>query len=133
LRTKIDEETGVKQCVLVDMGLARLFDTSANYMKTTSQIPLKWTAPEALRDSKFSERSDMYSFGIIAIECFTRQVPFPEMNPLECAMSISGGKLVPTVKGSCPESYAQVIDPCFSLEVEKRPTASQLLKSLDHL
>lgn len=36
-----------------------------------------WWAPEVLRDSRFRRReSDIYSFGMILYEIFTRQYPY---------------------------------------------------------
>jgi len=75
----------VPQCVLVDMGMARLYETAdSTYMKTKSNVmPLKWSSPESLREKKFSDKSDMYSYGIVVIEVFTRDEPFPEMQAFE--------------------------------------------------
>jgi len=53
-------------------------------MKTQSAtFPLRWSAPELLRDKKFSFQSDIYSFGITAIEIFTRKLPFSEMGAMD--------------------------------------------------
>lgn len=59
LRMKVDDETQVRQCVLVDMGLARLFETGEDYLKTKTTIPLKWTAPEVKNKSDLISFSDL--------------------------------------------------------------------------
>jgi hypothetical protein len=41
LRTPKDSKSKIPQCVLVDMGLARLFDTDGDYVKTKSAIPVR--------------------------------------------------------------------------------------------
>ena len=40
-----------------------------------------WLAPECMESQEFTEASDVYSFGIIIWEMFTRQTPFNNMNP----------------------------------------------------
>ncbi len=32
---------------------------------TTAQIPVRWCAPEALRHHKYSQKSDVWSYGIL--------------------------------------------------------------------
>jgi serine/threonine protein kinase len=48
-----------------------------------------WMAPEAMEHQEFSEASDVYSFGMIIWEMFTRQVPFPNMNPHQVCLCSS--------------------------------------------
>jgi len=62
--------TGSKnpECVLVDMGLSRLFETGGDYVKTRSAVALKWSAPELLREKKFSFKSDIWSYAVVAVE-----------------------------------------------------------------
>ena len=47
-----------------------------------------WLAPEAMEYQTFSEASDVYSFGMIIWELFTRQTPFPSLNPHQVIISI---------------------------------------------
>lgn len=36
-----------------------------------TKLPVKWTAPEAIRYNKFSVKSDVWSFGILLFEIIT--------------------------------------------------------------
>ena len=45
--------------------------------------PLKWMAPESLMQRKYSERSDVWAFGITVIEILTRLTPYPALSPTE--------------------------------------------------
>lgn len=55
----------------IDFGLARI------KVKATSQTksnvgPIKWMAPEALKDKAYSVKSDSYSFGVVMWELVTK-------------------------------------------------------------
>jgi len=52
----------------------------AVYFITDTKFPIKWTAPEAAFDRKFSIKSDVWSFGILLYELITfGRVPYPGM------------------------------------------------------
>ncbi|XP_042410217.1 L-type lectin-domain containing receptor kinase SIT2-like [Zingiber officinale] len=54
---------------LGDFGLARKLDRGEEYRRTTLVIGTPcYVAPEYLRDCQFSRKTDVYSFGIVALE-----------------------------------------------------------------
>ena len=68
-------------------------DKDYYYKPKGGQIPLKWTAPEALLHHKFSTKSDVWSFGMVMFEIWSLgHKPFEDMNTdeviIECMKCI---------------------------------------------
>lgn len=63
---------------IADFGLARLIKEDEYEARIGARFPIKWTAPEAANYSKFSIKSDVWSFGILLTELVTYgRIPYP--------------------------------------------------------
>uniref|UniRef100_T1JDP9 Tyrosine-protein kinase n=1 Tax=Strigamia maritima TaxID=126957 RepID=T1JDP9_STRMM len=112
-----------------DFGLAR--DESFN--QEGGKFPIKWTAPEALRHSKFSNKSDMWSFGILLWEIYSfGRVPYPRIPLADVVQHVEKGYRMEAPEGCPPEVY-EIMRKAWDLQPELRPTFSDVLKSLEHL
>ena len=54
-----------------DFGMARNLQGSEYYKPKGGQIPVKWTAPEALLYQKYTTKSDVWSFGMVMFEIWS--------------------------------------------------------------
>jgi len=80
-----------------------------------------WLAPEVLEDKMFTEKADVYAFGVILWEMVARQQFFASekfMAQLEKKV-ISG--LRPTIPGTCLPEVAELINECWHGNSEARP------------
>lgn len=111
---------------IADFGLARQMDVNDYYSAKEKEFPIKWTAPEALEQGKFTVKSDVYSFGVLLWELFSYgKVPFAAMKNQEILDSVNNGYQLPRPK-NCPEKVYETMKRCWDLEPENRPSFVEL-------
>nr|XP_033770660.1 protein-tyrosine kinase 6 isoform X4 [Geotrypetes seraphini] len=116
-------------CKVADFGMARIIKDSF-YKSTSSYIPYKWTAPEALQYNYFSTKSDVWSFGILLYEIITcGQIPYAGMDNTEVLAEVSRGYRMPQPP-NCPNMIYKIMSDCWKTEPSKRPTFQNIKKQL---
>lgn len=110
-------------CVrIADFGLARLAQQEAAGAMTGGLGTLHWAAPEVLAHQRYSEKADVFSFGIIACECISRQLPYAHLTPMQAAMAVVNSGLRPPIPPQTPQSLAQLIRACWAAVPCQRPS-----------
>jgi len=113
-----------------DFGLSRMGakDASSTLHKTKSDVgPLKWMAPEAIRDKVYSEKTDVWSYGITLLELIDRRPPFAGMDALTAGTQVCYHGLRPTITTSdCPEILRSAFNWCIRTEPHERPAFKEL-------
>jgi serine/threonine protein kinase len=95
-----------------------------------SAIPVRWTSPEGLV-GVFSEKSDVWSFGVLAWEAFHYCSTIPYAENVQAASVIAMGMTLGKPP-SCPKLvWEDILAPCFTLDADQRPTSKQLLAKLE--
>ncbi|KAL1023295.1 hypothetical protein UPYG_G00038820 [Umbra pygmaea] len=110
-----------------DFGLTKM-DCKAS---DNAKLPIKWTAPEALRNEKFSTWSDIWSYGVLLWEIFSygRQ-PYPTMSLKEVKEEVLQGYRMGAPE-KCPPSVYALIMSCWEAEPKKRPSFHKLQERLE--
>eukprot|EP00494_Astrolonche_serrata_P003709 UN03716 len=57
--------------VITDFGMSRLLDAKSKNQTKNRVLPIAWSAPEALKATKYSTKTDIWSFGVMAWELFS--------------------------------------------------------------
>ncbi|XP_038606420.1 tyrosine-protein kinase Srms [Tachyglossus aculeatus] len=117
-------------CKIADFGLARLLKDDIYSTSSSTKIPVKWTAPEAANYRIYSQKSDVWSFGILLYEVFTfGQCPYEGMTNQETIHQITRGYRLPRPNTCSPEVYVIMLE-CWKANAEERPTFFALREKL---
>jgi len=119
---------------VADFGLSRL--GNEDQAQQGEKIPIKWTAPEAFMEKRYSEWSDVWSFGVVLWELFSYgQRPYAELKNNVYRTRINQGFRLgfPSIivhKNEVEEealnTMASVMQACWSKQPDKRPTFKKL-------
>eukprot|EP01118_Nematostelium_gracile_P019163 TRINITY_DN8777_c0_g1_i1.p1 TRINITY_DN8777_c0_g1~~TRINITY_DN8777_c0_g1_i1.p1 ORF type:complete len:215 (+),score=73.78 TRINITY_DN8777_c0_g1_i1:24-647(+) len=116
---------------VADFGLSRLSDTSSVVYSKGDIGPLKWMSPEAIRKKRYSEKSDVFSFGVLCFEIISREEPYPTLDAVQAATAVVVEGLRAHLPNDAPPQLIQVVDACYAEEPEDRPTFTELVTALN--
>ncbi|XP_074057167.1 tyrosine-protein kinase Fer isoform X2 [Macrotis lagotis] len=113
-----------------DFGMSRQEDGGIYSSSGLKQIPIKWTAPEALNYGRYSSESDVWSFGILLWETFSLGVcPYPGMTNQHAREQVEQGYRM-SAPQKCPEEIYKIMLRCWDYKPENRPKFIELQKEL---
>ncbi|EDL38283.1 fer (fms/fps related) protein kinase, testis specific 2, isoform CRA_a [Mus musculus] len=113
-----------------DFGMSRQEDGGVYSSSGLKQIPIKWTAPEALNYGRYSSESDVWSFGILLWETFSLGVcPYPGMTNQQAREQVERGYRM-SAPQNCPEEVFTIMMKCWDYKPENRPKFNDLHKEL---
>ncbi|XP_028407050.1 fibroblast growth factor receptor 4-like isoform X2 [Dendronephthya gigantea] len=107
---------------IADFGLARNIYKGGVYLKKKSGlVPVKWMSVEALRDRVFSEKSDVWSFGIVLWEMFTLGgSPYPGIHSVDiCEYLCNGNRMESPLY--CPNEIYDLMTCSWNADPFQRP------------
>ncbi|RXN14073.1 tyrosine- kinase FRK [Labeo rohita] len=121
-------------CKVADFGLARVFQMENENVyeaKEGTKFPVKWTAPEAINENKFSIKSDVWSFGILLYEIVTfGQMPYPTMTNIQVMQQLPKGHRM-SCPPNCPKYLYDIMCECWKGSPADRPTFETLQWKLE--
>uniref|UniRef100_A0A3Q3KAV5 mitogen-activated protein kinase kinase kinase n=1 Tax=Monopterus albus TaxID=43700 RepID=A0A3Q3KAV5_MONAL len=121
------EDLSNKTLKITDFGLAREWHRTT---KMSAAGTYAWMAPEVIRSSTFSKGSDIWSYGVLLWELLTGEVPFRGIDTLAVAYGVAMNKLALPIPSTCPESFAHLMEECWSPNPHSRPQFTTVLHQL---
>ncbi|XP_024185124.1 serine/threonine-protein kinase EDR1 isoform X5 [Rosa chinensis] len=118
----VNKHWAVKIC---DFGLSRMM-TEANMKDSSSAGTPEWMAPELIRNEPFTEKCDIFSFGVIMWELCTLNRPWEGVPPERVVYAVAneGSRL------DIPDNpLGRLISDCWT-EPHLRPTCDEILSRL---
>lgn len=118
-----------------DFGLSRYKDESYSYTKPTCPFDVTITAVEVLVSNHISEKADVYSFGLLLWELYSRKRAFKGMNPHWVAKSVINDNLRPSLADAAnwSVSYVELMVTCWDQDYRKRPSFRDIQTRLENM
>ncbi|XP_033097029.1 insulin-like peptide receptor [Anneissia japonica] len=119
-------------CKVADFGLARDIYQSDYYRKEKGGLlPIRWMAPESIKDGVFQNASDVWSYGVLLWEMATLcELPYQGLSNEEAGEYIKNGNTLPKPEG-CPERLHGLMVMCWMFQEKHRPTFDEILKNFE--
>ncbi len=117
------------QVKICDFGMARVRSLGITMTKLGT---LQWVAPEVLRDERYSEKADIYSYAILVWELVARKVPYVGQNSLVVARAVAFNHLRPEVAmDTTPGPLAELMERCWNKTPDERPSFAEIIEFID--
>ncbi|XP_046858703.1 tyrosine-protein kinase CSK-like [Xenia sp. Carnegie-2017] len=110
---------------VADFGHAREQSVSVS-----GKLPVKWTAPEALKDGNFSSKSDVWSFSIFLWEMYSfGRVPYPRVQLTDVLSKVIKGYRMEK-PDACTDDMFSLMTSCWQFYPNERPTFKNIVMTL---
>jgi serine/threonine protein kinase len=120
---------------ITDFGLSEDVFVRNYFRQGTSEevvkLPVKWMAPESLSDGHFSEKSDVWSYGVTMWEVFSGgKSPYPGTDPVTLIQMLEEGDRLPKPYNvACTKEIHQIMMKCWEAAPDDRPSFKELHKA----
>lgn len=132
----VDKHNRVKLC---DFGISKYIvdrDNSYEAYKTDSIGTSFWMAPEFIKDQIFTEKADIYAFGILMWEIMMRD-PVPYKDISEIAYVFGGDEELLKKRPHIPKEFDSdikaLIENCWEYDSKNRPNIKTVIDKLHSL
>ncbi|XP_069743179.1 mitogen-activated protein kinase kinase kinase 7 isoform X3 [Narcine bancroftii] len=101
---------------------------------TNNKGSAAWMAPEVFEGSNYSEKCDVFSWGIILWEVITRRKPFDEIGgpAFRIMWAVHNGTRPPLIK-NLPKPIESLMTRCWSKDPAQRPSMEEIVRIMTHL
>ena len=125
LNILLDKNLQVK---IADFGWARIRQDHMTKQRGTFQ----WMAPEVIRRNTYSEKADVFSFGIILWELMVQEPPYRNIDRIQVAKKVATDpKYRPKIPNDVPLKLKELMPLCWDHDPEQRLSFDQIIEYLE--
>ncbi|XP_038066814.1 plexin-B1-like [Patiria miniata] len=120
---------------IADFGLSRDMHESDYYTSGDAQakLPIKWMAPESMERRVYNARTDVWSYGVLLWEIFSKGAkPYPGIPNQDVYDFLKSGQRMDAPKNCPPEIYGIMVR-CWQDNPKSRCTFVQVANELEEL
>ena len=122
---------------LFDFGLCtcvkKRSSDSQVYEMTGNTGSLRYMAPEVALQQPYTEKADVYSFGIMVWQMARDRLPFKGMSKAEFMEQVVAKRVRPKIDRHWPAEFTELLTSCWQHEQSLRPSFKQVVAVLSGL
>lgn len=111
-----------------DFGMTRdIYET--DYYRKAGQglVPVRWMAPESIRDGVFTSQSDVWSYGVVLWEMATlASRPYQGLANEQVLKYVMQGGVMERPEG-CPDRLFNLMELCWKFQAKHRPSFIEII------
>jgi hypothetical protein len=111
-----------------DWGSARAIALTGSKSMTQGVGTACWLSPEVINNAHFSKSSDVYAFGMILWEVYTRQEIYEGLSAAQIIAKVAHEGLRPQVPRHCP--WSKIMTQCWKQDPAERPDFEGIVNNL---
>ncbi|KAL0324339.1 UNVERIFIED_CONTAM: Serine/threonine-protein kinase CTR1, partial [Sesamum calycinum] len=115
-----------------DFGLSKLKDSTFLTARSGRGTP-QWMAPEVLRNEPSTEKSDVFSFGVILWELMTVRIPWSNLNSLQVVGVVGFMDRRLDIPDNMDPRISSIISDCWQSNPEDRPSFEDIIRRMTDL
>lgn len=111
---------------ICDYGIARFLGDNETGLVTKKVGTPAWMAPELFQESVYTNKVDVYSYGIMLWEMLSGNVPYKGKKPAEVMQSVVMRDERPPLSPLAPNKLKNLIIMCWNKDAKMRPTFAKI-------